>query len=240
MIDAGLQLLFHPELKKNVESGALIFVESHYCLNEPKYISHDVFGKLFLTPYARHHMDECCIVFEISAKVKAGNQALSLNLVLNRDKQSDIQFNISCPDENNITVEERADYIASHAQDVMDLLANFPSNLGETLKALMKWREISVEKLAEDSQLDVASISRIRSGKRENPTLKSVIALCVGMKLPPILSHKLIENAGYILRFSNQEQMLYEIILDGCGSLDIYACNELLIRKGFEPLVIEK
>ena len=240
VIDAGLQLLFHPELKKNVESGALIFVESHYCLNEPKYISHDVFGKLFLTPYARHHMDECCIVFEISAKVKAGNQALSLNLVLNRDKQSDIQFNISCPDENNVTVEERADYIASHAQDVMDLLANFPSNLGETLKALMKWREISVEKLAEDSQLDVASISRIRSGKRENPTLKSVIALCVGMKLPPILSHKLIENAGYILRFSNQEQMLYEIILDGCGSLDIYACNELLIRKGFEPLVIEK
>ncbi|MGF2085417.1 helix-turn-helix domain-containing protein [Lactococcus lactis] len=240
VIDAGLQLLFHPELKKNVESGALIFVESHYCLNEPKYISHDVFGKPFLTPYARHHMDECCIVFEISAKVKAGNQALSLNLVLNRDKQSDIQFNISCPDENNVTVEERADYIATHAQDVMDLLANFPSNLGETLKALMKWREISVEKLAEDSQLDVASISRIRSGKRENPTLKSVIALCVGMKLPPILSHKLIENAGYILRCSNQEQMLYEIILDGCGSLDIYACNELLIRKGFEPLVIEK
>lgn len=240
VIDAGLQLLSHPELKKNVESGAIIFAESHYCLNEPEYISYDIFGKPILTPYARHHMDECCIVFELSAKVKVGNQTLALMLVLNRDKESDIQFNISYPNEKNITVEERAEYITSHAQDMLDLMANFPNDLGETLKLLMKWREIKVDKLSEDSQLDVASISRIRSGARENPTLKTIIALCVGMKLPPMLSHKLIENAGYTLRYSNKEQMLYEIILGGCGSLNIYDCNKLLVREGFEPLVAEK
>ncbi|XHB96021.1 helix-turn-helix transcriptional regulator [Lactococcus garvieae] len=240
VIDAGLQLLSHPELKKNVESGALIFAESHYCLNESKYISYDIFGKPILTPYARHHMDECCIVFELSAKVKVGNQTLALTLVLNRDKESDIQFNISYPNEKNIKVEEKAEFIAAHAQDMLDLMANFPSDLGEALKLLMKWREIKVEKLSEDSQLDVASISRIRSGARENPALRTIIALCVGMKLPPILSHKLIENAGYTLRYSSQEQMLYEIILAGCGSLDIYDCNELLVGKGFEPLVAEK
>lgn len=122
----------------------------------------------------------------------------------------------------------------------MALLATFPNELGESLKALMKWREISVDKLAEESQLDVASISRIRSGKRDNPTLKSIIALCVGMSLPPLLSHKLIENAGYTLRYSNQEQMLYEIILGGCSSITIFDCNKLLIEKGFEPLVVEK
>ena len=240
LIDAGLQLLTNPILKKNVDTGALVFVESHYCLNESKYISYDIFGSPFLTPYARHHMDECCIVFDISIKHQVGNQTLALTLVLNRDKESDLKFNIGYPTNKNITVEEKAEYIATHAQDVMDLLVTFPNELGESLKALMKWREISVDKLAEESQLDVASISRIRSGKRDNPTLKSIIALCVGMSLPPLLSHKLIQNAGYTLRYSNQEQMLYEIILGGCSSMNIFDCNKLLIEKGFEPLVAEK
>lgn len=240
LIDAGLQLLTNPILKKNVDTGALVFVESHYCLNESKYISYDIFGSPFLTPYARHHMDECCIVFDISIKHQVGNQTLALTLVLNRDKESDLKFNIGYPTNKNITVEEKAEYIATHAQDVMDLLVTFPNELGESLKALMKWREISVDKLAEELQLDVASISRIRSGKRDNPTLKSIIALCVGMSLPPLLSHKLIQNAGYTLRYSNQEQMLYEIILGGCSSMNIFDCNKLLIEKGFEPLVAEK
>lgn len=242
IIDAGLQLLSNSKLKRSVESGALIFAESHYCLNEPQYISFDIFGKPFLTPYARHHMDECCVVFNISAKVKNGNQALALTLVLNRDADSDIKFIISYPTDNdaNIKVEEKAEYIATHAQDVMDLLANFPNNLGDSLKTLMKWREITVKKLAEDSLLEVESISRIRSGARENPSLRTIIALCVGMKLPPILSHKLLENAGYTLRYAIPEQMLYEIILGGCSSLDIFDCNKLLIEKGFDPLVTEK
>ena len=111
LIDAGLQLLTNPILKKHVDAGALVFVESHYCLNESKYISYDIFGKPFLTPYARHHMDECCIIFEISIKHKVGNQTLALTLVLNRDKESDIKFNIGYPTNKNITVEEKAEYM---------------------------------------------------------------------------------------------------------------------------------
>lgn len=106
MIDFGLHLLSNPELKGKVEEGTFIFVESHCCLNDSKYVTYDIFNNPTLTPYARHHMDECCIVFDITANVKVGNQKLALTMVLNRDVDSDIKFAISFPKDKNFTVQE--------------------------------------------------------------------------------------------------------------------------------------
>lgn len=53
------------------------------------------------------------------------------------------------------------------------------------------------------------------------------------------MSRKLLELAGYRLRLVKQEEMLYEIILDGCSSKAINDCNRLLMENGLDPLVKE-
>lgn len=53
------------------------------------------------------------------------------------------------------------------------------------------------------------------------------------------MSRKLLELAGYRLRLVKQEEMLYEIILDGCSSKTTNDCNRLLMENSLDPLVKE-
>ena len=56
----------NPALREKVQSGRYLFVDSHICMNNPKYIAADHAGNLCLTQYARHHIDECCLLFDLS------------------------------------------------------------------------------------------------------------------------------------------------------------------------------
>ena len=51
------------ELGRALRSGRYLYVEGHVCLNREKYIHCGRSGSLYLTPYARNHIDECCIAF---------------------------------------------------------------------------------------------------------------------------------------------------------------------------------
>jgi hypothetical protein len=48
-------------------------VDNHFVYNAPLYVGYNEDGKLELTDYARAHMDECCLAFdmEITSKVES-------------------------------------------------------------------------------------------------------------------------------------------------------------------------
>lgn len=236
LIQLGLQLLSQPILKERVEKGELLYVESHLCINDAKYISYDIVGNPFFTPYARQHMDECCVVFEISSSTKTGHST-ALTLLLNRDADSDIQFTISYPKDKNEWIEK----VDIHIGDVIEIMSklNGMSSFAPALVEVMKWRDVRNQELADASNLGLKAISNLRNDKTE-PKLESVIAICVGMKLPPIVSKKLVELSGNMLRAGNQKDTLYEFILSGTASLDVNMCNALLINYGFKELVTNR
>ncbi len=182
LIQLGMQLLIQPNLKSFVETGELIYVESHLCINDKKYISYDLAGNPFLTDYARHHMEECCVVFDIISKTQSGSST-ALTLLLNRDADSDIQFTISYSKDNNEWVEK----IDAHVADTMEIMLKLQglNNFGSALTEVMKWRDVRNQELADTSYLGLKAISNLRNGKTE-PKLESVIAICVAMKLPPV------------------------------------------------------
>ena len=59
------EYLNNPKFRKMLNTGKFEYVEGHYCLRDSRYISFDHLGYKHLTSYAREHMDECCLVFEI-------------------------------------------------------------------------------------------------------------------------------------------------------------------------------
>lgn len=236
LIQFGLQLLCQPKLKERVDRGELLYVESHLCINDAKYISYDIAGNPFLTLYARHHMDECCVVFEIVSKTQSGSST-ALTLLLNRDADSDIQFTVSYPKDKNEWIEQ----VDIHLGDTLEIMSklNGLSSFAPALVEVMKWRDVKNQELADETNLGLKAISNLRNGKTE-PRLESVIAICVGMKLPPIISKKLVELSGRTLRTGNQQEMLYEFILSGTASWDVNMCNTLLVSKGFKELVTDR
>ncbi|MFS1663240.1 ImmA/IrrE family metallo-endopeptidase [Streptococcus sp. zg-JUN1979] len=236
MIQLGLQLLSQPSLKEQVEKSELLYVESHLCINDAKYLTYDFSGRPFLTPYARHHMDECCVVFEICSKTQIG-RSTALTFLLNRDADSDVQFTISYPNEKNEWLKQ----VDVHIGDIIEIMSklNGMSSFAPALVEVMKWRDIKNQELAEESYLGEKAISNLRNDKTQ-PKLESVIAICVAMKLPPIVGKKLVELSGNMLRTGNERDTLYEFILCGTASLDVDMCNQLLDNHGYNILVANR
>ena len=73
--------------------------------------------------------------------------------------------------------------------------------------------EISEEELAEKSRLSDRTIRRLRTQDDYNIPLKTVVAICIGMHLPPLVSRHLIDSAGLSFKYANKEHMLYDFFI---------------------------
>ncbi|MEB6113921.1 ImmA/IrrE family metallo-endopeptidase [Kurthia gibsonii] len=60
-----------PALKQLLDSGEFLYVNAHVCINDPKYIQKNDAGYATLTDYARNHIDECCLIFDVKAKANS-------------------------------------------------------------------------------------------------------------------------------------------------------------------------
>ncbi|HEY0222711.1 MAG TPA: hypothetical protein VGC17_07995 [Lactovum miscens] len=67
--DAGLLPFVNQDFAHTIAFGRYLYVESHFVLNTPTYLE-EYHGLLRLTDYARYHMDECCLIFELHAKTR--------------------------------------------------------------------------------------------------------------------------------------------------------------------------
>src|SRR5699024_4974170 len=153
-----------------------------------------------------------------------------------RDWSSDVCSSDLFDGDENISPQEKATLMIQYNKEVNDILKRLPNHFPEALKALMKWKGLKNEELAESCLLSSKTIQRMRNEEDYEPKLRTVIALCVGMQLPPILSRKLIEISGYTIRFAIDEHAMFEAIISGYYKESIHECNELLVSAGFKNL----
>ena len=79
-------------------------------------------------------------------------------------------------------------------------------------------------------------IQRLRTQDDYNVNLKTVVAICIGMHLPPLVSRHLIESAGLSFKYANKEHMLYDFFITSYYCHTIDECNEMLHAQGFKSL----
>ena len=111
------------------------------------------------------------------------------------------------------------------------------NDFGYTLNQLMKWSKVNVKTLSSFSLISTKTIQRMRNSKDYQASIETIIALCVGMQLPPPVSRKFLEFAGFQIRYSSELISVYDYILDEYYINGIFACNELLKALGFNDLI---
>ncbi len=221
----------YPTLDEWINQGVLVFVESHLCLNDSKYVAYDQKWGARLTSYARNHMDECCMVFDISIENSNKKTIPSLNLLLNRDSDSNARFNYEYSKDQNERVIESITACLKEVREIGQL----PNDFGKALKKLMKCKKITNEELAERIQMSPETISKYRNNKMK-PTLGAVIALCVGLDLPLCFSECLVALSGKTLRSNKDEEVCYQYFLAYSRQWTVPLCNETLVKNGFKAL----
>lgn len=217
-----------------VDSGHYVYVEGKFCQNKPEYVRRDRNGKLYLTSEARHHTEACCLRFEIAFGESELKYAAG---VLNRNNTpGGNEPTIVCPQnaaEPGLCSPEdflkEAGWITSVRKKIGGM------DFSDALVYLMKERKCTIEKLEEKSLLSCRTISRLRNETEYDVTWAHVVALSVGLQLPPAISNDLLEKAGLKLR-NNVAHNVYSIILSSCYTEDIMKVNSYLVKMGMEPL----
>jgi hypothetical protein len=189
--DAAIERFINPELRAITENGDYLFIDNHFVYNSPLYVERDENGKLELTGYARSHMDECCLVFDMRITSKVDN-VYHTACFLNREP-SDITFEIrfhngyqNAPQERQVAMRKK---VQAEELEIRKQMTDDPE---QCMELLLKWRGMNYTDLGLEIDRDPKTISRTVKGKTV-PTVETAALICFGLHLPPIISMKLME-----------------------------------------------
>lgn len=240
--DAAFESSINPVLREKLKNGLYLFIDSHFCINDPKYVAYDDYGKALLTNYARHHIDECCLVFDLKIQHSTNNYGKQFytECVLYRDATSDIFFEAHyCDSKVNDDLDAQATAILAYNKELSEIIKKLPGSFKDSLKTLMTWKEKTVEGLAESTFLDPRTIQRMRNNDDYEPSLETIVAVCIALQLPPAASYALINRSVHKLGVS-EKHFAYDFLIRSWYTKPLLECNEMLQRLGFEPLTKEK
>ena len=219
--NATKELARNESFRETLASGVYAYVDNCFVIRDGKFIYRDDLGNLHLTQYAKAHMAECCLAFA----ARRINRATQYGM-LRYHVEDETFINGSAID---------AEAFSKQTQTVIGIVEKLPSSFSETLCAHMKRKRVTVEQLAEYSMQDVRTISRYRNSPYPGITLSGVVALCIALKLHPILAEDLIRKAGYVL-IASPEHGAYRMLILTMTNSSIAECNEFLATMGIKPL----
>jgi len=224
--DALKECASSPEFFKRLKSGRYLYVDSCFCLNRPEYIQWNEDGVAELTSYAHEHQDECCLRFFVTVTGGWANEQGSSNPIfgyITNPVISDPHYR-----ENKIAIQEHIKTFSAAKSEFLALAKKLPQGFSGMLDELIKWREVTEETLAEEAELSAKTIQRLRHDDPvKEVSLETIIQLCIGLHLPPMLS-------GYLLRAAGKSFMVtelhtaYQLLLSSCYDYTVADCNALL------------
>jgi len=244
MQDALVEYALNPDFRQLIDSGKYVYVDAHFCVNDTKYIRQNESGYVELTDYARQHIDECCLIFDIKARRNDRYGAkYYTECVLFRNIVSDtiIEAKYSSSVQNQRTEARAVELkkINNEAKRTANIMRSLPAAFSDTLIAHMDRLKITVEKLEEKSLVNARTIQRMRNDERYQPKLGTIVAVCIGLQLSPVLSADMIRKSGNTFR-ATEEHIIYQMLLNSYYQNSIYECNEILQANNCKPLTKEE
>ncbi len=204
------------KLHQLFEQGILKYVDYSVCINDPKYIEQHANGWLSLTNYARKHMDECCLKFNLTYRSFASFGQTSKTYLFRKQVEALIP-EISYSATENGEILDRAERLTRQSVQVKEvhaLLMRLPGSFSKSLKMLMKVYGVTNEVLAKRAQCDARTIQRYRNNP-ESFEKDTVIDICVALKLPLALAEDLLNKAACPLGHSERDLTIKLLLSNG-------------------------
>jgi hypothetical protein len=122
---------------------------------------------------------------------------------------------------------------------ISEILCSLPGTFSGSVVQNMTRKKYTVESLGESSLASSKTIQRMRSDENYAPRLGTIVAICIGLQLHPVLSMDLILKAGLSFKYT-EEHTAYLFLLSTHFRSSIYDCNRHLERCGIEPIGKER
>ncbi|MBY5022267.1 XRE family transcriptional regulator [Streptococcus suis] len=220
------------QFRKLMDSGRYVYVDNHFCLNDPQYVNMVEYGIYEMTDYAYKHMDECCLLFDISYK-KDKTKSISITIfneyVMYRGK-STVEIEVDFSEFTNIVNGSIILDSGRIFEEVVRINDEMPSGFCAMLIYHRTRKNITQEDLAEASGVSLSTIQRFETQRDASRKLEKMMGITLGMKLYPDFSFKLIEKSGTTFRDEMPTHCAYKMLLRYYYHLGAYECNQKLIE----------
>lgn len=228
--DAAVQRFMNPELREKTANGEYLFVDNHYVYNAPLYVVYGENGKLELSDYARAHMDECCLVFDMAITSKV-ESTYHMVCYLNREP-SDITFDITFHNGyQNAPQERQVEMRKKQQEEWLEIRKKMTDDPEQCMDLLLEWRGMKYTDLGDLIDRDPKTISRTVKGTT-TPKVETAVLICFGMNLPPTISEKLLEVLGCKLKPTDSEHQWINEALHIKYPESLWAVREYLEQYG--------
>ena len=208
--DAAILSLTNPEIR----DGNYIYVDSHFVYNQPKYVTENLLGETVLTRYALTHMDECCLIFDLTVKSSNIKERYYSECYLNRDEGSTIVFEITYNDGyQHATQEKQNKLLEEQILEENRMYMQLPNDYRTCLEMVREWRGLTYNELEAKTMLNERTIRRIINGEA-NGSLESLVLICLALKLPKISSHN--KNSPHSFNFHNNSHIGMILLCNIC------------------------
>ena len=121
------------------------------------------------------------------------------------------------------------------ANRIFGILDSLPASPCDTLIALMKQREVTVEGLIAKSGAAKRTVTRLRTNREYRPVRETAIAICVGLHLEPAIWRDWMRKLA-IPFGTGPKDLLYEMLLDSFYMLPLSEFNAKLVECGLPPI----
>lgn len=250
---AAILCLTNSELRKKLDEGQYQFVDSHFVLNCPTFLETDMVGDTHLTRYARNHMDECCLVFELSVASKIENKYHS-ECFLDRDERSDIDLKVNFHNGyENSPSETQIKKMKESVSDANALLRQLPNDFALALEKPIEWENNKIEKynkkhpnnkkdkitaveIANRTGLNEATVRRAIKGDK-NTSTNTLVLICLALHLPYNISSYIISISPHPLVLKDPNHQWYNFALQVHYGLLVDETKKLLESYGAAPLI---
>ena len=211
------------KFQKLMRSGQFAYVDGHVVHCDSASVTHTYDGAR-LSAWANAHIDRVSLRF---SKIYEGNHTYTYTFG-QMQSEEDVRNSLKFLDINGSMSLQEAEQAKNRLMEEMPM--SFHSALAYTMKG-----RCTVDELIKRIPISRSTLLRLRTEERKQYNLDQIIAICIGLHLPPWLSEILLDKAGLtVKRFGPKGY--YGTILD-CFYMDtINEVQDFLSNNGYDLL----
>jgi len=186
-------------------------------------------GRYLLTDWANAHVDKCCLRFVRQYVQRNNGRYIFGRIYYDADYMSQTLFYLE-----DLMNKEGIDEIDAKYKYELE----FPKTFREGVNQVRRQRKMTMEKLAEELDTSVVTLSRWLADPDKYITLDFVVILCLILQTPDWISDMLLKKAHIRLdRDDRRHQALWHILRVRSND-GLKAANQFLKEKNLKTLTL--
>ena len=226
------------DFRNLLDTGKFKYVDGYVVINDDQFIATDEAGKATLTEYAWAHLDECALSFSWQRIRRSKAKEILPQIIFHRenDEQEVSKYDST---QNSAVVELSAEMQKRRRNfeqnEEIHKLSTLNKNCWSFIYDVISVKGVGKPHFCDLTGLGEENYRKAEKGLKNDPTVRTIVAIGVGLSLDIETVNKMLTLAGRSFKDTPEDRAL-KFCITGLSGHSIDDCNDFLESLGYESL----